>query len=289
MRSEQRKSKIDTRLAATPQGENVIRHSVFLALLIVSGCSQAGGFPAIDNEYTRGMGPVLVDHVGPEYRLAVHGGEARLLHKDCIKGEELCIQVFHRDVSEAVFSYFQGAAYGSVIIDYSQIDAGVLVLTQCEWDPRRTEDNVPFVETALMIHPDGKYDAKSRVVLPPEEGDIAMWKQEVIRRHAVYEERMRKRESLVDIPDDDNWYVALAHLRNVGVGRPDEAVAALRELDEKIDRGDHRGCSCEDIGRALGNVEDVRAVRKFGKSLDFFETESEWAEWKAYAGWKDEE
>jgi hypothetical protein len=200
--------------------------------------------------------PLVDDVRGDDYRLAVvrYGGPVKLLRRHCLQGN-FDLTVFDRG-GRPVYSMTNGEAYSDCRADYSDfVSDGRLRLVWYDWDVR-VPNPVPWKVEVVIFKVGRPPEAGARVAIDAEKGDAVRVAKLVADARRGFD-ICRKAPS--DSEDSRRGYElmerSLNHLRNVGVGRPDEVLAALRGMTWAD------GAAAEQIGRYVEQIEDVKRIR----------------------------
>ena len=192
------------------------------ALLLAAGCSKSIDIPkAVRQEIAQFQ--VLVDEARGDNRLVVtfYGSPVELVRRDCIRGHGLDFYLINRAARNLVWRDSTGGEAGpDVLLDYSQLADGVVLLTQYTFDARPTLDQiVPLWLTTVTVRRDGTCCKKTEVLLTAEEGDAD-------RIRNLCDEAAKAFERGGDNAEEE-YTAPLAHLRNIAIRRPDGVRAAM--------------------------------------------------------------
>jgi hypothetical protein len=212
-----------------------------LAMASLCACSYHINIP-VDDLATVSSYENLIDQTISDNRLLVYsfGGPALLVKYRCIRGYGLHALIVNGKEKETVFCCSRGEIDCSMMIDYSDAGSGIFRFTDFTGDPREDQE-VPFLLTTVAVLKDGSVRTRETILLKPEEGDKKRISQ--LRDDAL---EAAEKES-------DEVESILGHLRNIGVGDPDNVLEAFASLYGKL------GCASSEL---LSMYEDeVHRVR----------------------------
>ncbi len=200
--------------------------------------------------------PLVDDVCGDDYRLVVvgYGGPVKLLRRRCLQGN-FDLTVFDRG-SRPVYSMTNGEAYPDCRADYSEFERrGMLRLVWYDWDVRGPNP-VPWKVEVVVFQAGRPPEASARVAIDAEKGDAVKIAQlaaearrgfDISRKEPGDSEKSRRGYELMER--------SLNHLRNVGVGRPDEVLAAFGGMKWAD------GAAAEQVARYVAQLRDVKKIQ----------------------------
>jgi hypothetical protein len=127
-----------------------------------------------------------------------------------------------------------------VEIDYSRAAAGYIYFVEHTYDPRAETDDAPLVRRNIRFR-DGVFTESDEFLLRAEPGDTARISDLVSQvKHAI------ATEGDFDVP--------MAHLRNIGVARPEVILAAFKNITAD-------GAAGESLSQYVSEVEMAADIR----------------------------
>ena len=223
---------------------------------VTVGCARTDRSKIAASQDAEQPGTIIVDEVVGGARLLVScvGCPPGLVAKKCIKGDGLSINVVGTDPNNLWWDCRSEKDY-PITIDYSLADSGRLSVTYSTYDPRRPRDeNVPFIVERIRVQGGRIVEDVETIVLEPDADDDAQRLTDLVQRA---ERTERDEES------GGEFCACLAHIRNIGIGQPDKALAAMGKLATILAGHCH---SEEEISDFTCELERIKAIRNGGNS-----------------------
>jgi hypothetical protein len=227
-----------------------IAAALVVSVVVLAGCGSRTDAPA------KGPGAAAVttvkgvDCTEGDCRLVVEA-ELAVVGPKKLKGCGYNLKLIHQPTAKTVFERSTSEADREDVIDYSDLNLGVLRVTQLTLDPRKPGEDVPFVETVARVFKDGHCETKEHLLIEPERADaatVAKWRDAAIAAIATG-------------PDagESDYVDALGHLRNIALDDPALARAALDAIRPHLDG--HWGCIFNDYDDEVRQIADLRAAK----------------------------
>ena len=165
---------------------------------------------------------------------------------------------FHHDMRRRLmFQYILFRSYCCSHLPYYFIsltfENGMLKFVYYDWGVRQVTPAPWKVET-VHLRPGEPPEVQTRIALKPERADAARIAKLLEQVRAGWQKPEKKGD-----PGEEKRYEfcekGLNHLRNIGIGRPDEIIKRLEGLDPP------GGAIAESIGAYLDQLKEVRALR----------------------------
>lgn len=218
--------------------------ALVVSVVVVAGCGSRTETPA--------QGPGAGAETAKPVDCCV--GDCRLVVTGCaavgpkkLKGCGYNLKLIHQPTAKAVFERASSEADLEDVIDYSDLNLGVLRVTQLTRDPRRPGEDVAFVETVARVFKDGRCEAKEHLLIEPERANaatVAKWRDAAIAAIAK------------GLDAESDYYDALGHLRNIAIDDPASARAALDAIRPHLDG--HWGCTFNDYDEEVQRIAEIR-------------------------------